>query len=381
MIFQKIGQKLKLKKLKSNDKKDKINSETKRTKIGKNNIIGKHSLSLTNIISSNYPKKSICYKNITKKILKSFSQSKILKNNKDKKLKKIYEINKYNSILKTSNEMSKKFYIRNREVFKDIGKSNELYSGFIKDPRKIINKILFDYKNMKKYDKEELLFHKNNYERNIEYIENQEKIINAKRIKENLLFNKLKKSNKKTYNKISSFNINQSESISPIPFSINHKSKLKEQTIPSIDDIFESENKLEQKVIESLKNNKKLMIKKIKNNAIKFCNSISHVDFMCRPYEPINEETSKLNLRRNIYYNLPNLERISKLETIIKTGFDEDDFENNGKYIKKFSKEYEVMLDKVHFGFLPKFAKKTGFKNKTLWKYNNLHGKYFGLPI
>ena len=123
------------------------------------------------------------------------------------------------------------------------------------------------------------------------------------------------------------------------------------------------------------------MIKKIKNNAIKFCNSISHVDFMCRPYEPINEETSKINLRRNIYYNLPNLERISKLETIIKTGFDEDDFENNGKYIKKFSKEYEVMLDKVHFGFLPKFAKKTGFKNKTLWKYNSLHGKYFGLPI
>ena len=219
------------------------------------------------------------------------------------------------------------------------------------------------------------------YERNIEYIENQEKLVNAKRIKQSLLFEKLKKSKKKTYNQLSSFNINQSESYSPIHFSINRKPKLKEETIPSIDNIFEQENKIEQKVKDSLEKNKQLMLNKIKNNSIKFCKSINHIDFMCRPYEPINEETSKLNLRRNIYYNLPNLERLSKLETIMKKGFDDYDFEYNGKYIKKFSKEYDFTVDKVLFGHLPKFAKKTNFQNRTLLKYNNLNGKYFGFPV
>ena len=90
---------------------------------------------------------------------------------------------------------------------------------------------------------------------------------------------------------------------------------------------------------------------------------------MCRPYEPINEETSKINLRRNIYYNLPNLERLSRLKTIMKKGFDEDDFEFNVKYIKQFSKEYDLMANKALSGYVPKYVKKRNFHNKTL---NNL---------
>ena len=373
----------KIKKIKLNEKISKKLLEGKNALINKNNssftkkdfIKTPNSLRKINFV--NIKEKH----NIRAKILKSFSESNTLNNinkNKNTKINKIKiknENKKLNSTLKTSSEMANKFYIRHREGSKGIGKSNDLYSGFIRDPKKIIDKILLDYKSLKKYDKEVLLFNKNSYERNIEYIENQEKIIKKKRIKESILFDKLRR--KRLYNK---FNINLSEN-SPLYLSIdNYKNKLKENSISSMANTMEIENNLEKKVTNSLKKNKTLMINKIKDNSIKFCNSIDHIDFMCRPYEPINEETSKINLRRNNYYNLPNLERISKLETIIKKGFDEDDFEYNGKYIKKFSKEYDFMVDKALFGFLPKFAKKANFNNKTLLKFNNLKGKYFGFP-
>ena len=387
----------KIKKIKINEKKSKKLLGGKNTFVKNNNIIGIHSLLKKDFIRTPNSPSKITYLNLKEKknnntkpkILKSFSESKTLnytnkkgKINKIKKLKIDNENKMMNSTLKTQSEMAKRFYIRYREGFKGIGKSNDLYSGFIRDPKKIIDKILFDYKSLAKYDKEVLLFNKNSYERNIEYIENQEKIIKRKRLKESILFDKLRR--KRLYNnKISSININHSEMNSPLYLSSNnnnHKTKLNEHSLSSMANTMEIENKLEKKVKNSLKKNKTLMINKIKSKSIKFCNSIDHIDFMCRPYEPINEETSKINLRRNNYYNLPNLERISKLETIIKKGFDEDDFEFNGKYIKKFSKEYDFMVDKALFGYLPKFAKKGGFNNKTLLRFNNLKGKYFGFP-
>ena len=91
-------------------------------------------------------------------LLKSFNESKSLKKGKTNKSVRDNENHTKNSMRKISSEMSEKFYLRNREGYMGIGKSNDLYSGFIKDPRKIINKILLDYKNIKKYDKEELLF-------------------------------------------------------------------------------------------------------------------------------------------------------------------------------------------------------------------------------
>ena len=414
--MQKKEQKIKLKKIKfENTNQNSYSNDKKSFEINQKDLSGTNSLSIISLFKSSfYPKKpknslylSIKHKNTKNEkqnLIKSFSGNKsnkcqlsfpsechnnlsntILKKKLKKQIKKVIKENKdkkINKTLKTSREMTKKFYIKNRDAFKGIGKSNDLFSGFIKDPRKIINKILNDYKNIKKYDKEILLNNKNNYERNIEYIENQEKIKEAKRIKDNILFNKLKrKQNNNYYSKSSSFNnINQSESYSHIHLStINRKSKFKEQTLPSSENIFQEENKLEKRTTNCIAKNKIFMSKKIKLNSIKFCKAINHVDFMCRPYQPINKEISKKNLKRNIYYNVPNLERISKLKTIIKKGFDEDDFESNSKYIKKFSKEYDLMIDKILSGYWPRFIKKGKFNNETIERYNNLQGKYFGL--
>jgi len=374
--------------LKLNKKVSKFYSTSE---INTNNIIGNPSISTTYIQKSlNTSRKTTLtiltknkFKNLTSKILKSLSENKSLKyKNKKSGINKLkFNYQNRNSTLKTSREMSIKFYIRNREAIKGIGKSNDLYSGFIKDPKKIINKILLDYKNIKKYDREDLIFDKTNYERNIEYIENKEKIQKGKKIKEIILFDKLKEVRKNIYNKKPYFKENQSKSYSLLnTSSINHKSKLKEEKKPSLKNIFEYEDKLEKKVNNCIKNNKKLMLKKIKNNSIRFCNSIDHINFICKPYEPINEETSKINLKRNNFFNIQNLERISKIKTIIRNGFDIDDFECNGKYIKEFSKEYDLIADKALSGYLPKFAKKANFHNKTLLKYNNLNGKYFGFP-
>ena len=393
MIMEKIKEKIELKKLKTKKKvKMHISTIKNYSELNSNNILGAYSLSTGNLNKTNKtPKKPVNLKlkkndinDIRIKILKTLKENNLTKicfKNKKEKLKLKNENTKLDSTIKTSNEMAKKFYLRNREALKGIGKSNDLYSGFIKDPRKIINKILFDYKNIKRYDREVLLNSKNNYERNIEYIENQVKIKRANRIKESVLFYKLKNKQQKDSSKPSSPFYNQSESYSPIYPSSIKKSKLKEQSVPSMENIFESEDKLDEIANESIRKNNHFMIKKFKKNAIKFCKSISHINVMCRPYEPINEETSRINLRRNIYYNLPNLERLSKLKTIIHKGFDEEDFELNGKYIKDFSKEYDFMADKALSGYLPKYAKKTKFHNETILRYNNFHGKFFGFPV
>ena len=101
------------------------------------------------------------------------------------------------SSVKTSREMENKFYLRNREAFKNIGKGNELFSGIIKSPEKIVKKIMNDYKNIQSYDKDVLSNNWINYKRNVEYLENQEKVKENQRLKEERKFNKLKYTEKK----------------------------------------------------------------------------------------------------------------------------------------------------------------------------------------
>ena len=69
------------------------------------------------------------------------------------------------------------------------------------------------------------------------------------------------------------------------------------------------------------------------------------------------------------------------MNLLMKKGFDEDDFEFNVKYIKQFSKEYDLMANKALSGYVPKYVKKRNFHNKTLLKYNNLIGRNFGYPV
>ena len=393
MIMQKIVEKIKSKKIKL-EKKLKINysinktpSEIKpnilSTKSSKYNLSTKNSLNNSCCPKNKNPKlTSIKHIKIMKqKLMKSLSESRLfgdhLNNIKTKFLKKKEQSkdSKLEESLKTSREMTDKFYIKNREALKGIGKTNSLYSGYIKDPIKIINKIMNDYKNINIDNKELLLNIQNSYKRNLEYLQKYEILKENEKKLENELFEKMKK--QKIKNKTPLINyMSMSKSCSPIQFSIM---KLKINKQPSLPEEYylEGGNRLERYTSMCINNNRKLVKKQIKKNAIKCCRAVSQIDFHCKPCEPINEETCKYNLRKNIIYNRPNFVRLTKIENILQKGLGEEEYEAI-KSIKNF-KKYDNYALKVASGFLPRFAKKNNFSNLTIERYNDYQGKTFGL--
>ena len=143
----------------------------------------------------------------------------------------------------------------------------------------------------------------------------------------------------------------------------------------------EKEFKLEEKVNDILIQKKYLNYVRLKENAKKFCDRIRGLDLDCKLYEPINEFNSKKNIERNVLFNLGNLDRIVKLDSIKDNGYIDEDYEGSGIFLKKCSMDYNIYCDKAISGYFPRFVKKNGFLNRTMIKYSNLQGKFFGLPV
>ena len=120
---------------------------------------------------------------------------------------------------------------------------------------------------------------------------------------------------------------------------------------------------------------------RLKENAKKFCDRIRGLDLDCKLYEPINKFNSKKNVERNVLFNLGNLDRIVKLESIKDNGFIDEDYEGSSIFLKKCSEDYNIYCDKAISGYFPRYVKKNGFLNRTMIKYSNLQGKFFGLPV
>ena len=111
------------------------------------------------------------------------------------KIKNLLDQNTYDKTsVQTAREMKTKFYIRNHQISKELGKCNDRFSGVIKEHQKIVKKILLDYKNFKTYNEEVINSNKNNYYKNVEFLENQSKVRENERKKDDEKFKKLKSS-------------------------------------------------------------------------------------------------------------------------------------------------------------------------------------------
>ena len=316
------------------------------------------------INKSNLAKNSLSSKNLKKESL-------LMK-------KKINFIIRQNPV-NTTREMEKKFYLKNRKSLKNIDKGSELFAGVIKAREKLVKKIILDYKNIQSYDKTVLNNNKNNYNRNVEYLENQVEVKKNQRLKEDMKFNKLKNMDNRKY--ILEFYKKRTNSLSSSFFSRpKYKTMMKKPSL-NYDLEKEKENKLEEKVNGLLLKKKYLNYKRLKENAKKFCESIRGLDLECKLYETINDSNSSKNIKQKIFFNSGNLDRIVKLECIKDGEYTSEDYEGNGNFLRKCCNEYNFYCDKVISGYFPSFVKKEGFLNRTSVKYANLQGKFFGLPV
>lgn len=277
---------------------------------------------------------------------------------------------------KTADKMWKKFYLRNREGAYDLENNYNLFDRTIKHHDKIVKKILFDYNDIRNYEKEALNNSISHYKQNLEILENQNKVKEHRVLRDSKKFEILKNFNNRKI--LFSPNIKKlSESPASLFSSPKYKSPLRES--PSV-----KKDKYKEKYQEVLLSKKYYnyyIYKKYKENSKKFCHQVRNLEQECDLYEPIDEEASKMNLKRNNFYNLANLERIIKLECLKDERFSNEDYEFNISFLKKCSKDYRFCSDKEISGYYPAFIKKNHFLLETIKKYGSLKGKYFGIPV
>ena len=245
----------------------------------------------------------------------------------------------------------------------------------LKSHDKIVKKIVFDYKNLPNVNKEVLNNTISKYNRNLELTENQENVRRNQVIKDSIKFEQLKKADnrKKMFRSPSMKKLSESSSL--LYSTPKYKSPLKIK--PKL-----KEEKVEEKYHDILFEKKKYYnYKRLKENSKKYCQQVRNIERECNFYETIDDESSKLNLQQNIYYNSNNLERIIKVKGLQDERFSFEDYELNKSFLKKCSKDYSFYFDKSISGCLPKKKKKNHFLSRTINKYGYLQGKYFGLPV
>ena len=316
--------------------------------------------------------------NSAKKIIKNYSCKVYLKQEEKKKL---------SETMKISDEMAIKFYLRNREAMKGIGKTNTLYSGVIKDPRKLRNKIMLDYKNVMDYNEEDILANKINYERNLEYFGNQYKIKENQTCQDIKQFYKLK-NREINFNSLckpvscKKLNIHRKKYITSLKnyhnFKNNNSLILENSTSGYL-----NSSTLEENTRKSKKAIRKFLKKKIKNKSEKFCRAISEISEVYGPFERIDEEMIRKNLNKKIFINKSNVGRVIKMMDIINKGFDVDNEEEDANTIKKNFKlknDQDKKTIKATLSDLPKLLKNNNFNKSTIKRFNQLQGKNFGFP-
>jgi len=284
-------------------------------------------------------------------------------------------LNRKLSSAKTAKEMKNKFYLRYREGAYSLEKNYNLRSGMLKSHDKIVKKIVFDYKNLPNVNKEVLNNTISKYNRNLELTENQENVRRNQVVKDSIKFEQLKKADnrKKMFRSPSMKKLSESSSL--LYSTPKYKSPLKIK--PQL-----KEEKFEEKYHDILFEKKKYYnYKRLKENSKKYCQQVRNIERECDFYETIDDESSKLNLQQNIYYNSNNLERIIKVKGLQDERFSFEDYELNRSFLKKCSKDYSFYFDKSISGCLPSFVKKNHFLSRTINKYGYLQGKYFGLPV
>ena len=303
-----------------------------------------------------------------------FLQSALNKNSKIS-IKKIFNKCLKKKLLtdKTAREMENKFYIRYKEGVRDLNNSFNMFNTVIKSHGKIVKKIFSDYKNIQNFNKELLNNSLHNYNRDLEFLENRDKVKELQVLRSSQKFEKMRNSNyiNSLFPKVKTPNDSRQSSLFSSPKNIS----------PSKKRVTSKYNKLEEEVHYALLQNKHFTYKKLKKNSQKFCEDVLDLDRECESYEPIDDNTSKINLKKNNFFNIGNLDRIVKLECLKDDKYCNEDFEKSRSFFKKCNEANNFLCDKAIAGYCPSFIKKGKFLPKTMRKYNNLQGKYFGLPV
>lgn len=172
-----------------------------------------------------------------------------------------------------------------------------------------------------------------------------------------------------------------------LPKQIQNKSKnLKiKKKILNINDI--NKNHISLSEMEFIvKNNldciKDIYKKRAKEDSVKFGEAMEKACFNCQPYEPIDDRIARINRNKQVFVNKANLNRIIEVNNAFRNGYEADiEDQKNTKELKEYNLEHVKLFHRVLDVTLPRFAKSKDFLNKTLYKYHQFQGKYFGVPV
>ena len=295
------------------------------------------------------------------------SISSIFKNNKNPRNRKynliVRHLKSSKETEKNSSKMAFEFHLKKKILTTN---SDIFDNTFYKDPIHFINRIILDYRNVNYYNDNLLENMRNVYNKHIEDLENRDKLKEDKTIRRNLTFEKLKNDSE-----FHSFN----RTLIP---SIKGLIKLKVRNPIAMMKKIDNEQTINQTAKEALKRHNKFIKRKFRKNSLRISNDIKEINCRYKLYEKITKDLSLQNLFKYNFINKNNFQRLAKLNSIFGNYSDEDDFENNFRFIHNFNKEYSLIVDKIISGNHPKYIKSSGFKNKTIRKYNQLQSNYFG---
>lgn len=331
----------------------------------------------------------------------------MLNYSKDTKTKS-QSIDEMNKTIMVSSKMMNDYYLKTRKIGSDTLESSGLYTGMIKSQSALNYKVESDFRDIEKYDKKSLELAKENFNRNLEYVTNHNKIRARQRIRENKGFYMLKE----LYEKKNKSSIRTRTN--PLIKSRRNKNRViritKYQEVPETQSTqmtprtssrlwsvrstradfgfvtgLTNNTKFisnERKYKNARKQYKKFREKVNKRNLDKIDKGLRDMIYDFKNYEEVGVGVKRKNeLGYPAKVNRNNLDRLIKVNTILRHGLMNDDFENNGDFIRKFGEISQMMGNKYISGFLPRFAKSRGFSNLTLRTFREKQGIFFGKPV
>ena len=284
---------------------------------------------------------------------------------------------KLNSTLKSTIEMESKFNIRNREGLRREDKSYSLLNFLSKDSTRVLQEEI-----LKKYSKLNKIKRNQNgkksscfQEKNKNLISNN-KPLNSRKINASnhtfIISRPMNFNNNKIKTRLSFI-------IPNVPSSSQNKSMS-----TSFSKIFEFKNEKDLNFEKVAKHNvkivKKILKKRMKQNSKILSDSLFHLGEDTLLYEHINKIMSNRNVGQKIYINKSNLSRLIKVNRTIKHGFYEDDI-NDIKSLKDYSKNMNNIYKHLQCRIIPKSVKTNHFSRSAIFRYNQMNGNYFGIPV
>lgn len=322
---------------------------------------------------------------------------------------KSQSIDEVNKSIMFSSKMMNDYYVKTRKIGSNTLESSGLYTGIIKSQSALNHKVANDYREIdNKFDKKSLEHVREIFDRNFEYASNQSKLRTRQRIRENKSFYMLKelyeKENKssvraktnplmkssRVQNRVirirkaqKNYETPSTQITSKTPNKLRLRSARNTLSIGLINDSKDEKFVANEKKYKNALKHYKIFQEKVnKRNLDKIDKGLHDMIYDFKNYEKVGVGVKrKKELGYPVNINRNNLDRLIKVTTILRHGLLNDDFENNGDFVRNFGEMSQMKGNKIISGFLPKFAKSRGFSNLTLRTFREKQGIFFGKPV